>query len=168
MIDGFAIDFPAVDCLPVVKTEAYPMPILPHGQSTPEGVCASLEEMVDHAGLDRDTLAKGSMIVGGDLFTVDRLRQIKRLVADDPSPYGSYRWVFPVFQLFHLQITLANTILRTHWGDAHAYGSLANLVKVLDHKRVNNTDKSDVSAADQFLRSTFDATVEGGSRRDDG
>ncbi|KAG0247976.1 hypothetical protein DFQ27_001336, partial [Actinomortierella ambigua] len=148
-----------IDRLPAQKTETYSLPGLPHGQSTLEGVLAGLEEIVEHSGLSKEHISNRNIIFAGDMFTVDRLRTLKRLRSLDVSPYTRLEWVFPVFQLFHLQITLVNVILRTHWGSQSVPGSLCHLVTALGRKRINNKDKSDFHSAEQFLQHTFDATV---------
>ncbi|KAF9969049.1 hypothetical protein BGZ73_008783 [Actinomortierella ambigua] len=154
-------DFPLkeIDRLPVEKTEAYPLPAMPHNQSTLEGLHDTVEEIIENVGLDRKLIGKGSLLLAGDLFTVDRLRTLRRLRSEDVSPYHRLEWVIPVFQLFHLQMALRNAILNTHWGAPNIPGSLAYLVKSTGRRRVNNNDKSDHHAADQFLRHTFDAMI---------
>ncbi|KAF9149536.1 hypothetical protein DFQ26_001921, partial [Actinomortierella ambigua] len=68
-----------IDRLPAQKTETYSLPGLPHGQSTLEGVLAGLEEIVEHSGLSKEHISNRNIIFAGDMFTVDRLRTLKRL-----------------------------------------------------------------------------------------
>ncbi|ORZ28543.1 hypothetical protein BCR41DRAFT_292233, partial [Lobosporangium transversale] len=79
--------------------------------------------------------------------------------ADDISSYHRLDWVIPVIQLFHLQMLLASTILRTHYGTASTPGSIAFNVSLLERKRVS-LEKPDFHATNELLRESFDALVQ--------
>ncbi|KAF9150012.1 hypothetical protein DFQ26_001730, partial [Actinomortierella ambigua] len=97
---------------------------------------------------------------------------LKRFLKEDESRFERLEWAVPVFQLFHVQMVLSNTILKIHWGAISAPGSLSYLVNRLDRKRVYCNDKSDFHTANQFLRRVFVAILEHlwdteGARSDD-
>ncbi|ORZ12460.1 hypothetical protein BCR41DRAFT_307838, partial [Lobosporangium transversale] len=99
------------------------------------------------------------ILIAGDQLTVSRLRSLKELRADDISSYHRLDWVIPVIQLFHLQMLLASTILRTHYGTASTPGSIAFNVSLLERKRVS-LEKPDFHATNELLRESFDALVQ--------
>ncbi|KAG0248545.1 hypothetical protein DFQ27_000834 [Actinomortierella ambigua] len=161
----------SVEPLEVRKTEAYPLPAMPYSQSDLDGVLAALKDMMHHVGWDSDFIDH-NILVAGDLFSVERVWSLKRFLKEDESRFERLEWAVPVFQLFHVQMVLSNTILKTHWGAISAPGSLSYLVNRLDRKRVYCNDKSDFHTANQFLRRVFVALLEHlwdteGARSDD-
>ncbi|ORY94359.1 hypothetical protein BCR41DRAFT_289343, partial [Lobosporangium transversale] len=77
---------------------------------------------------------------------------------DDISSYERFDWAIPVIELFHLQMMLATTILRTHYGDIGVPGSLAFYASMLGRNRVT-LDGPDFYATNELLQHTFDAMV---------
>ncbi|KAG0316252.1 hypothetical protein BG000_004923 [Podila horticola] len=106
--------------------------------------------------LQQDWFKGRWILLGGDQLTVARIRSAIALRWDDVSAYYRLEWAIPVMQLFHLQMLLASTVLRTHYGTQGTPGSLAAIAGMLNKKRVG-VDKPDFHATDELLRHTFDA-----------
>jgi hypothetical protein len=139
-----------IDPLEVKKSELYPLPALPYNQSDLDGVYGALKKMMQYVGWDSEDIDR-SILVAGDLFTVERTWTLKHLLHEDESRFERLEWAVPVFQLFHLQMIVCNTILKTHWGTLSTPGSLAYLVNRLDRRRIYSNNKSHFYSADQFL-----------------
>ncbi|KAI1297788.1 hypothetical protein EDD11_006921 [Mortierella claussenii] len=67
-------------------------------------------------------------------------------------------WIVLVTQLFHTQMVLANTILRSYQGSATEQGSLIQLSTMLGRRRIFS-ENAECHAIDELLRHTFSATV---------
>ncbi|ORY95118.1 hypothetical protein BCR41DRAFT_295371, partial [Lobosporangium transversale] len=80
------------------------------------------------------------------------------LRAADTTSFSRMQWALPVIQLFHLQMVLCGTILRTHYGSFSSPGSLGFIISMLERKRLG-MDTSNFHAADELIRHTFDAMV---------
>lgn len=68
------------------------------------------------------------IIVAGDQLTVARVAAAKVLHSRDTTPLERLQWATPVIQLFHLQMIVCSTILRTHYESRATPGSLAFLL----------------------------------------
>ncbi|KAF8914559.1 hypothetical protein BGZ58_005699, partial [Dissophora ornata] len=98
------------------------------------------------------------VVVAGDQLTISRLRTLKAQRSDERSELNKMSWAIPTMQLFHLQMLLGATILRTHYGTSKTIGSLLNVATLLKKKRVS-IDKSNFHAVDELIRETFEAMV---------
>ncbi|KAG0008657.1 hypothetical protein BGZ82_004528, partial [Podila clonocystis] len=98
------------------------------------------------------------LVLAGDQLTLARIRSIMKLRWDEKEAYYRLEWAIPVLQLFHLQMVLASTILKAHYGTPDTPGSLGCLIHALGKNRINK-DKADFHAMDDFLRHVFDAMV---------
>ncbi|KAG0012513.1 hypothetical protein BGZ82_002575, partial [Podila clonocystis] len=155
-----SVPIPKKDPLPIKKTMRFPLPSMPINQASVEGNMHVLNDItVGMLQLPPGWFNGGKRIViAGDQLTVARVRTLKRYWWDDTDDYNKLMWATPVMQLFHLQMLLGHTILRTHFGEATAGGSLAFNVTMLGWKRVK-VDKLDFHAVDELLRHTFEAMV---------
>lgn len=154
-----SINSPQLQPLAIEETRTYPLPSMHIDQASVEGNLQIIEKIVQVAlGLPEEYFEGRNVIIAGDQLTVSRIESLKRLRRQDVSRYERMEWVFPVLQLFHLQMTLCATILRNHYGSENIPGSLAWVAKLLKRKRVN-PDNFDYHSADDFLRITFDAMV---------
>ncbi|KAG0316530.1 hypothetical protein BG000_004836 [Podila horticola] len=151
---------PVKNELPVERTEAYPLPSMHIDQSTAEGNRDILDHiMVNVLELGEDWFEnQARVIIAGDQLTLARVRLIMRLRWDEKEAFYRLEWAVPVLQLFHLQMVIASTIIKTHYGTTDTPGSLSYLIRALDKKRINQ-DKADFHTMDEFLRHTFDALV---------
>ncbi|KAG0344942.1 hypothetical protein BGZ54_005709, partial [Gamsiella multidivaricata] len=145
--------------LPEVKeTRTFPLPTMKINQSTAAGNIGILETVM------RDTLRSPGerfndhtrIIVAGDQLTVFRIVSLQELRAADTTNLNQMQWAVPVMQLFHLQMVLCSTILRTHYGFVSTPGPLAYIISMLGRKRLRQ-DTSNFHAADELIRHTFDA-----------
>ncbi|KAG0012740.1 hypothetical protein BGZ82_002432 [Podila clonocystis] len=150
----------AMHLLAAEKTKTYPLPIMKIDEASLEGNKMVVETVIEKAlGLEAEWFTAGKMVVvAGDLATVKRLRGLKDLRGDHPSHYDRLDWIVPVAQLFHIQMMLANTILRNYRGIDTEQGSLEQLATLLGRKRVY-IDNPEFHAVDEFLRHVFSAVV---------
>ena len=128
------ISEPVKNRLKVERTKAYPLPSMHIDQSTVEGNRDILDEIMKVLELSPETCFDDQtrLIVAGDQLTLARVRSIARLRWDEDKAYYRVEWAVPVLQLFHLQMVLATTILKTHWGSRKTPGSLCYFITVLE------------------------------------
>ncbi|KAG0216207.1 hypothetical protein BGX31_000652 [Mortierella sp. GBA43] len=141
-------------------TEAYPLPAMKIDQSTVDGNVEIIETVMKSVlKLDPNDFSDDMMIiVAGDQLTVSRIESAKRLRREDVTPFHRLQWAVPVIQLFHLQMLLCFTILRTHRGGTSTPGSLALYIEMLERKNLGK-DTTNYHAADEMLKHTFDAMI---------
>ncbi|GJJ75292.1 hypothetical protein EMPS_07650 [Entomortierella parvispora] len=150
---------PVKNKLKVERTKAYPLPSMHIDQSTVEGNRDILDKIMKVLQLSPETFFDQTrLVVAGDQLTLARIRSVARLRWDEDLAYYRVEWAIPVLQLFHLQMVLASTILKTHWGTRTTPGSLSSFVAALEKKRIS-PDKSSFHDLDEFLRHVFDAIV---------
>ncbi|KAG0230384.1 hypothetical protein BGW41_002543 [Actinomortierella wolfii] len=136
------------------KTKAHPLPVFQHRQSTTDGVISTLKELLVALGISPGDVEENNTIIVDDLFTMDKIDHVKRLLSRDDPHFERMEWAVPMTRLFHLQTALMHTIIQTHWGDISTPGSLHFLVARLKRKQVNNKSKSNFDAGNAFLRMT--------------
>ncbi|KAG9063272.1 hypothetical protein KI688_004876 [Linnemannia hyalina] len=144
--------------LDVSKTWAFEIPAMDIDQSSLDGNMRVLEEVKKLLQLDDEWFRNHVVIVGGNQLTVSRVRTMIRYRAPDVSAFNRLQWAIPVLQLFHLQMIVCGTILRTHYGHITSPGSLAYNIGKLGRKRVDKTMPC-YYTANELLRNTFDAMV---------
>lgn len=151
---------PVKNELPPKQTEAYPLPSMHIDQSSIEGNMDILKTiMLEVLELGEDWFEnQARLIVAGDQLTLARIRSIMSLRWDDDQAFFRLQWAVPVLQLFHLQMVLASTILKTHFGSPETPGSLSYLIEDLGKSRIT-LEKAEFHALDEFLRHVFDALV---------
>ncbi|KAG9069635.1 hypothetical protein KI688_010539 [Linnemannia hyalina] len=125
--------------LDVSKTWAFEIPAMDIDQSSLDGNMRVLEEVKKLLQLDDEWFRNHVVIVGGNQLTVSRVRTMIRYRAPDVSAFNRLQWAIPVLQLFHLQMIVCGTILRTHYGHITSPGSLAYNIGKLGRKRVDKT-----------------------------
>ncbi|KAG0198710.1 hypothetical protein BGX31_004484, partial [Mortierella sp. GBA43] len=131
--ERYSVSIPSMQPLKPEKTEAYPLPAMKIDQSTVEGNVDIIETLMKSVlKLDPKEFSDDMIIVAGDQLTVSRVGSAKRLRREDVTPFHRLQWAVPVIQLFHLQMLLCFTILRTHRGKTSTPGSLALYVEMLD------------------------------------
>ncbi|KAF9976059.1 hypothetical protein BGZ75_000347 [Mortierella antarctica] len=155
-----SISLPPLEPLPIAKTKTYPLPAMKIDQSSNEGNLDVLMKVVkDFLKLPEGSFDSGKrVIISGDQLTTARITSLQEVRMSDITPFSRLEWAVPVTQLFHLEMLLCSTILRTHYGSISAPGSLAFNIALLDRKRVG-LDSADYHAADGLLRHTFEAMV---------
>ncbi|KAF9579537.1 hypothetical protein BGW38_004161 [Lunasporangiospora selenospora] len=154
---NLSVPLPTKNRLPVKKTVISSLPTMRIDESTVHGNREVLESIVSAAlDLPEVWFEGRRILVAGDQMSVARLRRLIELRWDDISTFQRFDWVIPVLQLFHLQMLLASTILRTHYGDSSSPGSMSFYAHLLGRKRVN-FDKADFHSLDELLRHVFDA-----------
>ncbi|KAI8356222.1 hypothetical protein B0O80DRAFT_384940 [Mortierella sp. GBAus27b] len=157
--ERYSVSIPSMQPLKPEKTEAYPLPAMKIDQSTVEGNVDIIETLMKSVlKLDPKEFSDDMIIVAGDQLTVSRVGSAKRLRREDVTPFHRLQWAVPVIQLFHLQMLLCFTILRTHRGKTSTPGSLALYVEMLDRKYLGQ-DTTNYHAADEMLKHTFDAMI---------
>jgi hypothetical protein len=88
------------------------------------------------------------LILGRDQSTVEKIRILKRFLADCTHGYSQYGWVLPLIQLWHMGWADLERVLFTHWGsdsgddigDISTFRAVNILLgqKVKDMKRLDN------------------------------
>ncbi|KAG0041231.1 hypothetical protein BGZ83_002139 [Gryganskiella cystojenkinii] len=151
---------PVKNKLKVERTEAYPLPSMHIDQSTVDGNKDILDDIMKSIELNPESWfdALTRMVIAGDQLTLARIRSIAKLRWDEKKAYYRVEWAIPVLQLFHLQMVLASTILKTHWGSQKTPGSLSYFITILEKKRISQ-DKPNFHDLDELLRHVFDAMV---------
>ncbi|KAF9088823.1 hypothetical protein BGX27_002624 [Mortierella sp. AM989] len=152
---------PAINELPVSKTTTFPLPTLKIDESKVEGNMEILKTvMEDTLQLPENWFKDGKqVIVSGDHMTITRLRTLKLQRQGQPKPYDRLDWIFPLMQLFHLQMLLVKTIVCNYYGRDDKYpGSIRFNNDILERKRISY-DKQDFYTAVEFLLHSFEALV---------
>jgi hypothetical protein len=154
------VTIPAIKRLKVERTTAYPLPAMAIDQSSIEGNLEIIQTIMKSTlKLNEDAFTDDlTIIMAGDQLTVSRIRSVQYFRKGDITPYHRLRWAVPVMQLFHLQMLLCFTILRTYRGQVSTPGSLAYFIDMLRRKRLGK-DSTDYHAADELLKHTFDAMI---------
>ncbi|KAI8354354.1 hypothetical protein B0O80DRAFT_498362 [Mortierella sp. GBAus27b] len=136
---SYAIKAPILEPLPTTETVTFPLPMMPINQSTVEGNLQVIETVMKRMlDLPEDWFdAQKRIIIAGDQFTVSRVRTLQELLTPNSTRFRQLGWAIPIFQLFHLQMVLCSTILRTHYGSVSVPGSLAFIVALLKRKRLD-------------------------------
>ncbi|ORZ26785.1 hypothetical protein BCR41DRAFT_318866 [Lobosporangium transversale] len=157
---GCSMDAPSIEPLEVKETKTYPLPALKIDQSTISGNIEILETIMgDTLQLPEEWFTDYTkVIVAGDQLTISRIASLQELRREDRTSFDRMQWAIPVIQLFHLQIVLCGTILRTHYGSFSSPGSLGFIISMLGRKRLGR-DTSNFHVADELIRHTFDAMV---------
>lgn len=161
--DGFvwyAAKALVLEPLPTRESVTFPLPAMAINQSTVDGNLRVIETvMKDVLDLPDDWFDEQKrIIIAGDQFTVSRVRSLQGLLRPNSTRYRQLGWALPVFQLFHLQMVLCSSILRTHYGSVSIPGSLAFIIALLRRKRLDPKMPC-YYTADEFLRNTFEAMV---------
>lgn len=143
-----------------MRTMSFQLPSMKIDQSTVDGNLEILMTIVTKFLKLPDTwfLDGTRIIIAGDHLTVARVRSAKELRSRDCTPFERLQWATPVMQLFHLQMLLCTTILRTHFGSRTTPRSLGFFITLLDRKRLA-LDSPNYHAADEILRNVFDGMV---------
>lgn len=152
---------PAINELPVSKTSTLPLPTLRIDESTVEGNMEILKTIMENTlQLPEDWFQSGKkVIIAGDQMTISRLRTLKIQRQSHPKSYHRLEWVFPLMQLFHLQMLHVKTIVRNYYGRNDKYpGSIQFNNEILQRKRVSY-DKQDYYSAVELLLHSFEALV---------
>ncbi|KAI8597102.1 hypothetical protein EDD21DRAFT_357565 [Dissophora ornata] len=153
-LDGYArCSTPTLELhrLPTKLSRTYPLPAMKIDQSTVAGNKSAVDIIVDKVlQLDKSWFNLQAVIASGDLMTVERLRQLKFQLQDERESRRRLDWVLPISQPFHIQMCLANAILRNYRGRATEQGSLQRLSTMLRRKRIFS-DNPDFHAVDDFL-----------------
>ncbi|ORZ06532.1 hypothetical protein BCR41DRAFT_296188, partial [Lobosporangium transversale] len=157
---GTPISIPSVEPLEVQETKTCPLRSLEIDQATISGNIEVLEKtMRDVLQLPEEWFNDYTkIIVAGDQLTISRIISLQELRAADTTSFSRMQWALPLIQLFHLQMVLCGTILRTHYGSFSSPGSLGFIISMLERKRLG-MDTSNFHAADELIRHTFDAMV---------
>ncbi|KAF9374918.1 hypothetical protein BGX21_003995, partial [Mortierella sp. AD011] len=156
-----AIPIVPVKRLDVDKTAVFPLQTMKLDESTIAGNLAVLER-ITQVGLQLPNswfVSPKDTIIAGDQMTVSRLLTLKIHRIVDTDPYHSLAWAHPTLQLFHLSMNLCGTIFRTHFGSPQSPGTLASIIILLGRKRLSK-EKQEFKAADELLRTVFDAMVQ--------
>lgn len=154
-----ALAIPPIKVLISRPTEAYELAAMEIDQSSVSGNMAVLDEMRRVLDLDKELFKEMKMILAGDHLSVSRLRTLMSRKSDDTTFFDRLSWAIPVLQLFHMQMLLCTSILRTHFGgDGLKPGSLRYYKVMLDRKGLDD-DKPSHHLADEFLRTVFTAMV---------
>jgi len=154
-----ALAIPPIKVLTSRPTEAYELAAMEIDQSSVSGNLLVLKEMRKVLDLDKELFKELKMILAGDHLSVSRLRTLMSRKSDDTTFFDRLSWAIPVLQLFHMQMLLCTSILRTHFGaDGLRPGSLRYYKVKLNRKGLDD-EKPSHHCADEFLRTVFTAMV---------
>jgi hypothetical protein len=118
-----------------------------------EGTTGGQKNVIDDLNLrqlklSEEELTRLMLILGGDQSTVEKIRILKRFLADCTHGYSQYGWVLPLIQLWHMGWADLERVLFTHWGsdsgddigDISTFRAVNILLgrKVKDMKRPDN------------------------------
>ncbi|KAG0065111.1 hypothetical protein BGZ89_008590 [Linnemannia elongata] len=148
---------PSIDPLPPTKTKTHPLPAMRIDQSSVEGNKAVLDDLIKILELGEEHFQVGKRILlGGDQLTISRLRTAIRQLRSASTSAKRLEWALPIIQLFHLQMSFALTIFKTHYGAPGVGGSLGDAIAVLGRKRLSK-DNPNFHALDELIRHVFDS-----------
>ena len=125
-----------------------------------EGTTGGQKNVIDDLGLRQlkltaEELQKLLLILGGDQSTVEKIRTLKRFLADCNHGYSQYNWVLPLIQLWHMGWADLEHILSTHWGpeSGDAAGDISTLraVNILLGRKVKDTKRPDYYPAQSLI-----------------
>ncbi|KAF9472171.1 hypothetical protein BDN70DRAFT_925796 [Pholiota conissans] len=83
-----------------------------HIQGMKHGILDFIETQ---AGLSEETLDNKIRILSGDGKTYAMLLLLKKTMVAEESDFHSFRWVYPLLELWHTKWTELSRIVRAHW-----------------------------------------------------
>ena len=123
--------YPVVDRISIPQGARHvPVPLMPI-QTSEDTTSGNIEVL---RNIFREQLALSpeyfdqhpAILVGGDAKTVNRMWSAMLGATDNVDAYGRLEHVVPIPGLFHIQMHLIATIVKTHWGDEPAGGERCN------------------------------------------
>lgn len=143
------------------KTKLHPLATSNYNEgNTKENAKVLYDLLVHQLGLPKEEVEKLLVIVGGDQSTVEKLRTLKKFLADCPHGYHRYGWVLPLIQLWHMGWADLEHVLNTHWGGSHP-GDLSGFcaMNILLGRKVKDTKRPDYYPAQHLVFDTLKAEV---------
>lgn len=125
-----------------------------------EGTMSGQKDVIDdltlrQLKLTKEEIEKLLLILGGDQSTVEKIRTLKRFLADCEHGHSRYGWVLPLIQLWHMGWADLERILATHWGpessDAAGDISTFQAVNILLGRKVKNVKWPDYYPAQALI-----------------
>lgn len=147
---------PDIKVLDLERTKAYELPAMDIDQASIEGNLRIIDQMRRVLKMTKASFKNMKMIVAGDQLTISRVQGIQKRSVCEATYFDLMRWAIPVLQLFHMQMILCSTILKTHFGHISQPGSLSFFIPLLGRRQLNK-DMPSYYVADDFLRVVFDA-----------
>ncbi|CDO68807.1 hypothetical protein BN946_scf184805.g16 [Trametes cinnabarina] len=133
---------PTGNCIPLHKTDVFPMPAMEIDESSTTGNAQVLDAMFTEMGHDTRSLDFNNevCIVFGDQLSMARVRAVTNTCVGHNNPSQSYLNIIFAPGFFHYQMAATHGVLETHWGDtalgARNPGSLSFHNTVLHRKPI--------------------------------
>ncbi|ORY96102.1 hypothetical protein BCR41DRAFT_314861 [Lobosporangium transversale] len=127
-----AVQMRKMDVLKATKSIAIPLPTMKIDQSSTAGNIEVIGTVfMRMLKLQKPWFEGRSVIIGGDLLTVARVVSAQQWRITDVTRFDRLEWAIPVMQLFHLQMNLAATIFKTHYGSSSTGGSKRMVQRIM-------------------------------------
>lgn len=147
---------PDIALLKLKRTRAYELAAMDIDQASIQGNLQILDHMRRVLNKTKASFRNLKMIIAGDQLTISRIQGIQERSVCEATYFDLMRWAIPVLQLFHMQMILCSTILKTHFGHISQPGSLSYYIPLLGRRQLNK-DMPSYYVADDFLRVVFDS-----------
>jgi hypothetical protein len=141
------------------KTKLHPLATSDLNEGNTEQNARVLYDLlVNQLNLPKEEVERLLVIVGGDQSTVEKLRTLKKFLADCTHGYHRYGWVLPLIQLWHMGWADLERILKTHWGLADDLSGFC-ATNILLGRKVKNTERPDYYPAQHLVFDNLKAEV---------
>ncbi|GJE89205.1 hypothetical protein PsYK624_053000 [Phanerochaete sordida] len=143
------------------KSVIIPMATSDHDEGTSGGNQKVIDDlMLRQLGMTAEEASKMVTVIGGDQSTVEKIRTLKKFLAECPHRYSRLGWVLPLIQLWHMGWADLERVLKTHWGPDHsADPSTFAFMNELLGRKVKNVKRPDFYPAQGLVFDTLRADV---------
>jgi len=143
------------------KTELYPLMTLDLNEgNTKQNAKVLYDLLVNQLKLPKEEVEKLLVIIGGDQSTVEKLRTLKKFLADYLHGYHQYGWLLPLIQLWHMGWADLEHVLKTHWGGSASDDLLGFCAtNILLGRKVKDTKRPDYYPAQHLIFDNLKAEI---------
>ncbi|KAI0082974.1 hypothetical protein BDY19DRAFT_901160 [Irpex rosettiformis] len=137
------------------RTQIYPLASSEHDEGSTRGNRDVIDDvMLKQLGLEKEELDAILTIVTGDQSTIEKIRNLKKLLDSCPHGYDRYGWALPLIQLWHMGWADLERILATHWGltnGSESDISTFSFINELLRRKVKNVRRPDYYPAQALV-----------------
>ncbi|KAJ7201809.1 hypothetical protein GGX14DRAFT_544611 [Mycena pura] len=146
-------------------TIIHPLATSAHDEGSTQGNQNVLDDLlIRQLGMEKSDVDKLLIIVGGDQSTVEKIRTLKKFLADCPHGYARYGWVLPLIQLWHMGWADLERILSTHWGRTSSNSEMGDMssfyfVNTILKRKIKDVKRPDYYPTQNFIFDTLRAEI---------
>jgi hypothetical protein len=151
---------PPVHCLPTGRqnrTEYWMVAAWPIEEGSYEGNLLVISQILKHlynGSIDADLqehIAEGGIPLVGDQLTYTRAAHLQLMRQEDDNPFDRFQWLIGTFGWFHVQMNLANLILKNHRGTRSSFGFARDICRLELKGLASDTSKPYYHTVDELI-----------------